>query len=164
MHPSGVAERLYRFVIFVTKSKPRIKFHIVGLMHGLINYIDTYHIKKFTCFICRTSDSTVSEDAGIKPSVVTTLVVTARRSARSHPLSARSHPYRLDLIHIQLDLIHTRLNLIQIRLDLTHTRLDLIHIRLDLIHIRLYLIHNRLDLIHTRRDLIHMSLTLRRYL
>jgi hypothetical protein len=40
------------------------------------------------CFICRPSDSTVSEDAGIEPRTVTTLALTARRSnylARSHP-------------------------------------------------------------------------------
>jgi hypothetical protein len=41
------------------------------------------------CFICRPSDSTVSEDVGIEPRTVATLVLTARRSnhsARSHPL------------------------------------------------------------------------------
>ena len=41
------------------------------------------------CFICRLSDSTVSEDAGIEPSTVATLALAARRSnhsARSHPL------------------------------------------------------------------------------
>jgi hypothetical protein len=32
------------------------------------------------CVICRTSDSTVSEDAGIEPRTVTTLALTARRS------------------------------------------------------------------------------------
>jgi hypothetical protein len=40
------------------------------------------------CFICRPSDSTVSEDAGIEPRTVATLALTARRSnhlARSHP-------------------------------------------------------------------------------
>jgi hypothetical protein len=40
------------------------------------------------CFICRHSDSTVSEDAGIAPKNVATLTVTARRSnhlARSNP-------------------------------------------------------------------------------
>ncbi len=40
------------------------------------------------CFICRPSDSSVSEDAGIEPRTVATLPLTARRfnhSARSHP-------------------------------------------------------------------------------
>jgi hypothetical protein len=39
------------------------------------------------CFICHPSDSTVSEDVGIKPRTVATLALTARRnnSARSHP-------------------------------------------------------------------------------
>ncbi len=39
-------------------------------------------------FICRPSDSTVSEDAGIKPRTITTLALTARRPnhlARFHP-------------------------------------------------------------------------------
>ncbi len=47
------------------------------------------------CFICRPSDFTVSEDAGIEPRTVTTLALAARRSnhlAGSHPLT-RSHPY-----------------------------------------------------------------------
>jgi hypothetical protein len=35
------------------------------------------------CFICRPSDSTVSEDAGIEPRTVATLVLTARRSNHS---------------------------------------------------------------------------------
>ncbi len=41
------------------------------------------------CFICRPSDSTVSEDDGIEPRTVETSALTARRSnhsARSHPL------------------------------------------------------------------------------
>ncbi len=39
------------------------------------------------CFICRPSDSTVSEDAGIDPRTVATMALTAGRpnhSARSH--------------------------------------------------------------------------------
>ncbi len=41
------------------------------------------------CFICRPSDSTVSEDAGIEPRTVATTALTVRRSnhsAKSHPL------------------------------------------------------------------------------
>ncbi len=48
------------------------------------------------CFICRPSDSTVSEVAGIEPRNVATLALTARRSnhlVRSHPHMARSHPH-----------------------------------------------------------------------
>ncbi len=64
------------------------------------------------CFICRPSESTVSEDAGIKPRTVATLALTARlfnHSARSHPHSARSHivlnpgfRYSSDINHILL--------------------------------------------------------------
>jgi hypothetical protein len=42
------------------------------------------------CFICRPSDSTVSEDAGIEPRTVATLALTVRRSN----YSARSHQSR----------------------------------------------------------------------
>jgi hypothetical protein len=55
------------------------------------------------CFICRPSDFTVSEDAGIEPRKVATTALAVRRSnhtarshpqnsARSHPQSAKSHP------------------------------------------------------------------------
>jgi hypothetical protein len=43
------------------------------------------------CFMCCTTDSNVSEDAGIEPRTVATLALTARRSnhtARSQPHSA----------------------------------------------------------------------------
>jgi hypothetical protein len=40
------------------------------------------------CFICRPSDSTVSEDAGIEPRTVATLTLAVRRCN----LSARSYP------------------------------------------------------------------------
>ncbi len=60
------------------------------------------------CFICRPSDSTVSEDAGIEPRTVATTALAVRRSNQS----ARSHPQtQLDLIHIQLDLFHTQQDL-----------------------------------------------------
>jgi hypothetical protein len=45
-------------------------------------------------FICRPSDSTVSEDAESQPRTVATLALAVRRSkdsARSHPFSARYH-------------------------------------------------------------------------
>jgi hypothetical protein len=75
------------------------------------------------CFMCRPSDSTVSDDAGIEPRSVATLGLTARRSYHS----ARSNTQtRLDLILTRLDLILTRLDLILIRLDLILSRLDFI--------------------------------------
>jgi hypothetical protein len=48
------------------------------------------------CFICRPSDSTVSEDAGIEPNTVATSALAVRRSSysgTSHPHSATSHPH-----------------------------------------------------------------------
>jgi hypothetical protein len=59
-------------------------------------------------FICRPSDSTVSDDAGIEPRTVATLALTVRRSnhlARSHPHLARSHP-RLAGSHPHLAVSH----------------------------------------------------------
>ncbi len=50
------------------------------------------------CFICRPSDSTVPEDAGIEPRTVATSASAVRRSshpATSHPHSATSHPVNL---------------------------------------------------------------------
>jgi hypothetical protein len=55
------------------------------------------------CFICRPSDSTVSEDAGIEPRTVATSAMAVRRSshsATSHPrLGYISSTTRLHLIH-----------------------------------------------------------------
>jgi hypothetical protein len=65
------------------------------------------------CFICRPSDPSVSEDAGIEPrtDAITALAVRlSNHAARSHP-RARSHPQKLDLIH-RLDLIQKELDLI----------------------------------------------------
>ena len=45
------------------------------------------------CFICRPSDSAVSEDAGIEARTVATFALTARRSNHS----ARSHPQNLPM-------------------------------------------------------------------
>ncbi len=52
------------------------------------SFIFRYFIQLFW-FICRPSDSTVSEDAGIEPRTVATFALAVRRSnqaARSHPL------------------------------------------------------------------------------
>jgi hypothetical protein len=49
------------------------------------------------CFIFRSSDSTVSDDAGIEPRTVASLALTTRRS---------DHFARGDPIHTWLDLIH----------------------------------------------------------
>ena len=80
------------------------------------------------CFICRPSESSVSEDAWIEPRTVATTALAVALTTR------------IDLIQTRLDRIHTRL-------DLIYTRLDLIHTRLDLIHTRIVLIHSRLDFI-----------------
>ncbi len=65
------------------------------------------------------SDSTVSDDAGIK----------------SRTVAIGIHKSAIDLIHRRLDLIHSWLDLTPNSvIDLIHTRLDLNHIQLDLIH------------------------------
>jgi hypothetical protein len=64
-----------------------INFNLKGDFFGFFFFM---YVNKH-CFICRPSDSTVSEDAGIYPSTVATFTLIARRynhSARSHsPLS-----------------------------------------------------------------------------
>jgi hypothetical protein len=64
-----------------------------GALYGILD-VFMYVIQH--CFISRPSDSTVSDDAGIKPRTVATLALIARRynhSARSHPQCGyRSHP------------------------------------------------------------------------
>ncbi len=65
---------------------------IRGIFLGFFLFM--YDIQQ--CFICRPSDSTVSEDAGIESRPVATTALAVRRfnhSARSHPHSARSHPH-----------------------------------------------------------------------
>ncbi len=128
----------------------------------------TYFIQH--CFICRPSDSTVSEDAVIEP--CRTVATLAMANSQS------------DAVTIRLDLIHTRLDLVligyrshlQSATDLIHTwlisstigqissTLGYISSSLGLISSTLGqisytsnvdLIHNRLDLIHIRLDLIH---------
>ncbi len=102
--------RLYYFLNWMTK----VRFQ-ESLDKGILGFF-VFYAHYSTLLICRPSDSTVSEDAGIEPRTVATSALTARRSnhsARSHSNSARSHPpTRLDLIHTRLDLIHTRQDLI----------------------------------------------------
>ncbi len=45
------------------------------------------------CFICRPSDSTVSEDVGIKSRIDALEARSSNHSARSHPHSTRSRPH-----------------------------------------------------------------------
>jgi len=65
------------------------------VIKGGFSWIFSFYVRYSTlCFICRPSDFTVSEDAGIEPRTVPTTAVAVRRSnhsARSHPQS-RSHP------------------------------------------------------------------------
>ncbi len=88
-------------------------FNLSMHMHALLNFTGgffgffTFLIQQ--CFICRPSDSTVSEDAGIELRTGTTLALAVGRSNHS----ARSPLFRLDLICTRLDLFHTRL-------DVTH--------------------------------------------
>ncbi len=87
-----------------------------------------FYVCKFTqhCFICRPSDFTVSEDAGIDPRTVATSVSAIRRSshsATSHPQSAISHPLNSASSHP----INSATSHPITRLHLIHTRLHLIH-------------------------------------
>jgi hypothetical protein len=73
--------------------------HGINLKGYFLEFLSFFMYDIQHCFICRPSDSTVSENAGIEPRTVATT---------SDALTTR-----LDLIHNRLDLIHTRLDLIQ---------------------------------------------------
>ncbi len=64
---------------------------------GFVKIFYMYFIQH--CFICRPSDSTVSEDAGIEP--MTVAQRHWRSEARSHPHSARPHPFESCYINKQ---------------------------------------------------------------
>jgi hypothetical protein len=51
------------------------------------------------CFICRPSDSDVSEDAGIESRTVATMALAVRRSNHS----ARSHPYTPNFLGLHMN-------------------------------------------------------------
>jgi hypothetical protein len=105
-----------------------MRFYVSRLLHGICtldlnrgifwNFV-VFFIQH--CFICRPSDFTVSDVAGIEPRTVE--LWDWQSDALSTRLdiihSARSQPSRLDLIHFsasshphRLDLINSRLNLI----------------------------------------------------
>ncbi len=90
----GVKRSACKFSVFIAFMPT-----FVSKREGLLNinkkgfFLFMYVIQH--CFICRPSDLTVLEDAGIEPRTVATLALTDRRSyhsARYQPLSARSHP------------------------------------------------------------------------
>ncbi len=61
------------------------------------------------CFICRPSDFTVSEDAGIESGTAATSALAVRLSnhlARSHPHLARSHPLNISYTSLIFSLGH----------------------------------------------------------
>jgi hypothetical protein len=70
------------------------KFYIFVKGRFLDFFLFNYVVQH--CFICRPSDSSVSEDARIKSKTVATLALTARRSNQS----ARSHPYYICLLSL----------------------------------------------------------------
>ncbi len=89
------------FLTHKTFHQKRIDNSTEMLNRGDFFYFVQYFIQH--CFICRPSDSTVSEDAGIDPR-------TSAPAVRRSNLLDRSHPHtRLDLIYnIRLDLIHLK--------------------------------------------------------
>ncbi len=79
--------------LIIANDKRRMTPYLRGIL--LVFFFFLIYVIQH-CFICRPSDSTVSEDAGIGPRTVATVALTARRSNHL----ARSHPQRLDLIHM----------------------------------------------------------------
>jgi hypothetical protein len=69
-------------------------FFLNRRLFGFFKYVSQH------CFICRPSNSTVSENVGIKPRNFATLALAvsllSNHSARSHPQSARSREIKLN--------------------------------------------------------------------
>ncbi len=70
------------------------------LKGNFFDFLDFFMCDIQYCFICRPSDSIVSEDARIEPRTVATTALAVRRSNHS----ASSHP------QTRMDLIHQRIN------------------------------------------------------
>jgi hypothetical protein len=85
------------YIFLLTEVDLSYFFHKGVLFRFSLIFIEdiVYGFFFLHCFICRPSDFTVSEYAGIEPRTVATSALAVRRcnhSARSHPHSARSHP------------------------------------------------------------------------
>jgi hypothetical protein len=71
-----------------------VYFEVLEIQAGDFLDFFSFYVLYSTLLYLRTSDSTVSEDAGTEPRTVATVTLAVRRSnhsARSHPHSARSH-------------------------------------------------------------------------
>ncbi len=78
-----------------------LQWNSYDYLNGEIVFFLQYFIQH--CFICRPSNSTVYENAGIEPRTFATSALSVRRSnhsARSRQHSARSHPQKLLFGHI----------------------------------------------------------------
>jgi hypothetical protein len=118
-------------------------------------------------FLCRPSDSIVSEDAGIEaeakflvpdwPVRQPYAIVDSTLKSGTKNLACgllRQRHWQSDAQTTRPDLIYSRPDLIYSRPDLIYNRPDLIYSRPDLIYSRPVLIYSRPDL--SRPNLIHM--------
>jgi hypothetical protein len=79
---STSAHRLIRYIPFIFTSHVCFLAYVYGFYSiGWKVFLFMYHNQH--CFICRPSDSTVSEDAGIEPRTVATSALAVRRSNHS---------------------------------------------------------------------------------
>jgi hypothetical protein len=80
----------------LVKTKENARQHIMTLFSkgDYFGFFLFYMYDIQHCFICRPSDSTVSEDAGIEPKTVATTALALRCSNHS---AARYHPYPMIL-------------------------------------------------------------------
>jgi hypothetical protein len=93
-HPTG--DNLHLSIHFTTPTLLRNSTVCMFLKGDFCLFSVLYSLFRH-CFICRPSDSTVSEDAGSETRTVGTVALTARRSNRS----ARSHPLECILFCIR---------------------------------------------------------------
>ncbi len=125
--------------------------------HTFFNLMNTVWIQNTTgrlcliilysqhCYICRLLDSTVSEDAGIKPGLL-----------RLCHWQLNHLTTRLIFVHARLNFIRTQLNFNSTRLNLFYTLQNLIRTLQNFIRTQLNLIRARLTLIITRQNLIRL--------
>ncbi len=102
IHPNVNPERRFSFKLLSIISNDNDIFFLFYLICQR-NTLFHSSLPNQHCFICRPSDSSVSEDAGIEPMTVPTIAMAVRccnLSARSHPFSD-FHPY-LHIINCQL--------------------------------------------------------------
>ncbi len=106
---------MYQLICLIVVGKNTVLINIYTLKGDFWIFSFIYDIKH--CFICRPSDSTVTEDAGIEPRTVATTALAVRRSNHS----ARSHP---DACRIRMFTTGRNLPKVKSKIDIWHFTME----------------------------------------